>query len=161
MAKSHFNILYFVVLPVLLLTLAGCANTNDKQQLAPAPRAPRVELALAPDSVLPDYLHDADSKVKDAYRFAVANPDVLTEIPCYCGCVKMGHRDNLACYLKANPSGGSIEFENHAIGCGVCVDITQDVMGLMRQGLSLKSIRAYVDLEYSKYGPSTNTPPVE
>jgi hypothetical protein len=41
------------------------------------------------------------------------------------------------------------------------VDITQDVMGLKRQGLNLKSIRAYVDLEYSKYGPSTNTPPVE
>ena len=161
MKKLCFRSLSFIILAVLLLGLVGCANQGAIQRLAPTPTAVHVEVALAPSSALPDFLHDADSKIKDAYRFAIANPDVLTKIPCYCGCVAMGHRDNLACYLKDPHPGGSIEFDNHAYGCGVCVDITQDVMRLMRQGHNLKSIRAYVDAEYSHYAAPTNTPPVE
>ena len=33
-------------------------------------------------------------------------------------------------------------------------------MQLMREGKDLKEIRAYIDTEYSKYGPSTDTEPV-
>jgi hypothetical protein len=33
-------------------------------------------------------------------------------------------------------------------------------MRLMREGKDLKEIRDYVDAEYSKYGPSTDTKPV-
>lgn len=34
-------------------------------------------------------------------------------------------------------------------------------MRLLREGKDLKEIRAYIDAEYSKYGPPTNTQPVE
>jgi hypothetical protein len=34
-------------------------------------------------------------------------------------------------------------------------------MRLMAEGKDLKEIRAYVDAEYSQYGPSTNTEPIE
>jgi hypothetical protein len=34
-------------------------------------------------------------------------------------------------------------------------------MRLMRDGKDLKEIRAYVDAEYSKYGPPTDTKPVQ
>jgi hypothetical protein len=40
------------------------------------------------------------------------------------------------------------------------VDITRDVMRLLREGQDLKEIRAYIDAEYSQYGPSTDTQPV-
>jgi cytochrome c-type biogenesis protein CcmH/NrfF len=40
------------------------------------------------------------------------------------------------------------------------VDITRDVMRMLNQGASLKEIRAYVDRTYSRFGPSTPTPPV-
>ena len=33
-------------------------------------------------------------------------------------------------------------------------------MRLMKEGKDLKDIRAYIDAEYSKYGPSTNTEPI-
>lgn len=33
-------------------------------------------------------------------------------------------------------------------------------MRLMKEGRDLKEIRAYIDAEYSKYGPSTNTEPI-
>ncbi|MBI1881200.1 MAG: hypothetical protein HYR94_23720 [Chloroflexi bacterium] len=161
MIKLRFTIFNFAILPVLLLGIAGCVNAGARQQLAPTPKAPQVELALAPNLALPDFVQDAEPKIKDAYRFAIANPEVLTKIPCYCGCGQMGHRHALDCYLKDIRPDGSIEFDNHAYGCGVCVDITQDVMKMMRQGQNLQTIRAYVDLEYSKYAPPTNTPAIE
>jgi hypothetical protein len=35
------------------------------------------------------------------------------------------------------------------------VDITRDVMRLMREGRGEAEIRAYIDATYSKFGPST------
>ena len=40
------------------------------------------------------------------------------------------------------------------------MDITRDVMRMLDEGKSLKEIRAYVDRSYSRFGPSTPTPPV-
>ncbi len=40
------------------------------------------------------------------------------------------------------------------------MDITRDVMRMLDQGKSLKDIRAYADRTYSRFGPSTPTPPV-
>jgi Protein of unknown function with PCYCGC motif len=47
-----------------------------------------------------------------------------------------------------------VTFDSHALGCSICVDITQDAMRLLRQGKSVQDIRAYVDQTYSRYGPS-------
>lgn len=74
------------------------------------------ELTLAPESALPDFVRDAAPQVKEAYRFAIANPEVLKAFPCYCGCGAMGHKNNLQCYIKDIRADGSIEFENHAFG---------------------------------------------
>ena len=53
------------------------------------------------------------------------------------------------------------EFDNHAAGCMICVDITQDTMRLLRQGKELKAIRAYIDTTYSQYAAPTKTEPIE
>jgi len=34
-------------------------------------------------------------------------------------------------------------------------------MRLMQAGQDLKEIRAYIDAEYSQYGPSTDTEPIQ
>jgi hypothetical protein len=34
-------------------------------------------------------------------------------------------------------------------------------MRLLRDGKELKEIRAYIDAEYSKYGPPTDTQPIQ
>jgi hypothetical protein len=44
---------------------------------------------------------------------------------------------------------------NHAIGCSICADITQDTMTMLDQGKTVKEIHDYVDQTYAKYGPST------
>ncbi len=115
-------------------------------------------VALAPVSALPDFVREAPENVQEAYRFAVANPEELAQYPCYCGCGGMGHTSNLSCYVQEINEDGTIVFDEHAMGCGICVDIAQDVMRLMEEGQSPQEIRAYVDATYSQFGPSTDTP---
>jgi hypothetical protein len=103
---------------------------------------------------MPAEAQSAPVSVQQAYQFAVANPDVLQHIPCYCGCGKMGHTSNYACYVAGTEANGAVKFDSHALGCSICVDITQDTMRLLRQGQSVQEIRTYVDNAYSRYGPS-------
>ncbi len=40
------------------------------------------------------------------------------------------------------------------------MDITRDVMHMLDEGNAVKTIRAAIEKKYSKYGPTTPTPPV-
>jgi hypothetical protein len=105
---------------------------------------------------MPDFVQNALPKTQEAYQFAVAHPDALLTIPCYCGCSTMGHKNNQDCYIKTL-ANGQVTFDNHAAFCGVCVDITHDVMRLQTEGKTPLQIRTYIDSQYSSVGPSTNT----
>ena len=111
-------------------------------------------LAMASMASMPAEVKSAPTTVQQAYQFAAANPDVMKQIPCYCGCGKMGHTSNYSCYVQGVDSNGTITFDNHALGCSICVDITQDTMRLLKQGKTATEIKASVDQTYSKYGPS-------
>jgi hypothetical protein len=101
--KPGFALLSFIILLAVAVVVGACGSAE-------------AELSLAPESELPDFVQDAPPQVKEAYRFAIANPDVLSAFPCYCGCGAMGHQNNLQCYIKEVKADGSIEFENHAFG---------------------------------------------
>ncbi len=133
-----------IVLSLLMLVLSGCASSTNA--------------ASQPSMTMPDFVRDAPAAVKEAYQYAAAHPDELEKYPCYCGCGKMGHTSNRSCYIKEIAANGTITFDNHAAGCGICVDITKDVMRLKAEGQSSRQIRTYIDAQYSSYGPSTNTP---
>jgi hypothetical protein len=108
---------------------------------------------LAPVSQLPSAAQKAPTRVREAYQFAVANPDLLQHIPCYCGCGAMGHTSNYSCYVKESKADGTTVFDEHALGCSLCVDISQDVMRLKREGKSPGDIRAFIVSTYSQFGP--------
>jgi hypothetical protein len=126
-----------------LLLLTACSGAGADQSLS-----------MAPLAEMPAEVQSAPVTVQQAYQFAVANPEVLEEIPCYCGCGAMGHTSNYACYVADENLDGSPVFDNHALGCSICVDITLDTMRLMKEGQSLQEIRAYIDQTYAQYGPS-------
>jgi hypothetical protein len=105
-------------------------------------------------SEMPAEVQSAPEIVRGAYQFAVANPDVLTQLPCYCGCGGMGHTSNYACYVAGENEDGVMEFDNHALGCSICVDITADAMRMLDEGKSMTEIRTFVDQTYSAFGPS-------
>ena len=112
---------------------------------------------MMPLGQMPAEVQSAPVSVQQAYQFAAANPVVMQQIPCYCGCGAMGHTSNYSCYVQNVGANATITFDNHALGCSICVDITQDVMRLQRDGKSPQEIRSYIDSTYSRYG-SSNQP---
>lgn len=159
-----------LALLVLLVILVGCSpNTPPAKpisepssiMLTPTVHTADVhgrEITLASKSLLPNFVGGAPARTQEAYQFAIAYPNELKNYPCYCGCVGQGHRDNLDCYISNIDETGKISFDTHAVGCTICADITQDVMRMMREGLSTKDIRTYIDDTYRSSGPSTDTP---
>ena len=72
--------------------------------------------ALAPESALPVNIRQAPTNVRDAYRFAIANREILGQIPCYCGCGTERHKSNADCYIKDVRPDGSIVFDPMSFG---------------------------------------------
>ncbi len=72
--------------------------------------------ALAPESALPANIRQAPPNVRDAYRFAIANRDILSQIPCYCGCGTERHKSNADCYIKDVKPDGSVVFDPMSFG---------------------------------------------
>jgi hypothetical protein len=131
---------------VIILISAGCTGASNQ----PGSN----DLSMAPMADMPAEVQAAPVSVQEAYRFAAANSEILSHIPCYCGCGAMGHTSNYACYVSGKNEDGSLAFDTHALGCSICVDITQDSMRLLKEGKSVAEILAYVDQTYSQYGPS-------
>jgi len=71
--------------------------------------------ALAPESALPTKIREAPPSVREAYRFAIANRDILKQIPCYCGC-GAEHPSNAECYIKEVKPNGEIVFDPMSFG---------------------------------------------
>jgi hypothetical protein len=136
-----------LVLMALISTLAaGCSVATSQNATS--------EMKMAPLASMPADVQQAPASVQQAYQFAAANMEVMQQIPCYCGCGAMGHTSNYACYVSGQNPDGSLAFDAHALGCSICVDITQDSMRLLGQGKTVPEIRSYVDSTYAKYGPS-------
>jgi hypothetical protein len=142
-----------IYLPILALflvsSLAGCGGAAKT-----AVPAGGHELHMAPLSDMPDEVKSAPVVTQQAYQFAFANPEIVQQIPCNCGCGAMGHTSNYSCYVQRADDKGNVVYDPHALGCSICVDITQDTMRLLREGRSPQDIKAYVDKTYSRYGPS-------
>jgi hypothetical protein len=64
----------------------------------------------------PARFQQAAPEVQEAYRFAVANPDVLQYMPCYCGCVNQGHTSNKDCYIDAIRADGLVVLDPISFG---------------------------------------------
>ena len=103
--------------------------------------------------MLPAEMQSAPTTVRESYQFAVANPDALKNVPCYCGCGAMGHTSNYSCYVKQVQNDGKVVFDSHALGCSLCVDITQEVMKGTRAGRSPAQIHDQVVAAFSQFGP--------
>jgi hypothetical protein len=140
------------LLVVILLILSSGLLVNGCS--AKPAGAEEQEIAMASMENMPQSVKDAPVTVQESYQFAVANPEVLKQIPCYCGCGNMGHTSNYSCYVQSQSPNKELAFDEHALGCGICVDITQDTMRLMRQGKGVSEIRSYIDSTYSQYGPT-------
>ena len=140
------NLFLGSILLILGLLITACRGSSGSDQSHAYDMASMAEMPMEVQS--------APQVVQAAYQFAAANPEVLTQLPCYCGCGGMGHTSNYSCYVSGENPDGSLIYDNHALGCSICVDITQDAMRMLDEGQPLTEIRSYVDQTYSAFGPS-------
>jgi Protein of unknown function with PCYCGC motif len=140
------KLLFLSLIVVLLSTMISACSTQSQSN--------DNDLHMMSLDQMPAEVQSAPVTVQTAYQFAAANPDIMKNIPCYCGCGNVGHTSNYKCYVSSVDDTGNIKWDSHALGCSICVDITQDVMRMLKDGKSPQDARAYVDVTYSKYGPS-------
>lgn len=121
-------------------------------------------LALAPAALgcarsssaeFPSFVYTSSTSLS-AYKVAVANQDVLSSLPCYCGCgPSLEHKNLKECFIKADGS-----FDDHAATCDLCGKEAVDAARWLKEGKSVKQIRELIDAKYSVFGNPTDTPPV-
>lgn len=139
---------------IFFLLLIGAIALSGLSACAPQSESSDIHLNMTSMDMLPAEVQSAPVTVRESYQFASANPDLMQNIPCYCGCGNVGHTSNYSCYVEGQDDKGNLRWDSHALGCSICVDITQDVMRLLKDGKSSQDIRASIDATYSKYGPS-------
>ena len=105
---------------------------------------------------LPRYAYRSEPALA-SYRYAVAAPALLAQLPCYCGCGKLEGFENLRdCFISA-----AGDFNAHGANCQTCIDEALDAKKLQAQSLPMAQIRRVIDETYRGRGTPTTTPPVE
>ncbi len=123
-----------LLLPALVV-VAACGGSSESEELS---------LATLPASVAA------------RYRFVEAHPELVEQLPCYCGCGEsQGHRSLRDCFVR--DTGG---YDSHAAGCGICLLEADDAERLYAEGETVAAIRTFIDARYGAVGRSTDTPPV-
>ena len=98
--------------------------------------------------------------VKAAYEFAARHPEVISYVPCFCGCERGGHTSNESCFV-AGRHQGTITWDNHGAGCEICLDVATETMQMYNAGASVAQIRQLIEKKYAGlYEGHTPTPPV-
>ncbi|MEP7309237.1 MAG: PCYCGC motif-containing (lipo)protein [Acidobacteriota bacterium] len=128
------------------------------------PPAPAVALAPHPQKdypplELPAYpLGRSPEVITAAYRFAAEHPEVLTYVPCFCGCERSGHKGNEDCFVKSRAANGDVsEWEPHGMECNVCVDVATQAKQMYSSGASVRDIRAAVEQKWAKQAEEMHT----
>jgi hypothetical protein len=135
--------------------VAACAPVS---YAAPSATGRPASLAIPAKDVWPLQYRQASAASKDAYAFAMAHPEILHYMPCFCGCGLEGHRDNYDCFIREQTGPGTYLLDPHGLSCGVCVGVALDSKALLAQGLSRPAIRGSIDARWTAAGPATATP---
>lgn len=155
----HFQRLAAIMALLLVLGMgaAACSSPEAGHSKGKAERGySAADVAANRTAALPSYV---TADMRDGYEYALAHPEQLQYMPCYCGCgMNAGHKSNLECYIAGVDENGTAVFDNHASFCAVCLEITRDAKRLSAAGKPLKEIRAYVDQTHGEKGPGTDTP---
>jgi hypothetical protein len=93
--------------------------------------------------------------VTAAYQFAAEHPEILSYVPCFCGCERSGHQGNHDCFIKERaPNGDVISWDPHGVDCAVCIDVANRSRQMHAAGASARDIRAAIDKEFGALYPT-------
>ena len=98
--------------------------------------------------------------VTAAFQFAAEHPEVLSYVPCFCGCQQGGHKGNHDCFVRSRAANGDvIEWEEHGVECAVCIDVATRSRQLLASGASVTEIRAAIEREFLPSAPTMTPTP--
>ena len=147
-AVTHKN-KKLVLLPIALaaailliaLVAAGCGGQADE--------------GVSVDVKFPEFVYRSEDSLK-GYRIAVAYPEVLEFVPCYCGCERDAekYRSLKDCFINRQTG----DYDEHAAGCAICLEEAMDIGRWKKEGMSTKEIRERIDEQYKERGEPTDTP---
>lgn len=120
-----------VMAAIAWVSLRGTNETADESAVA----------AKGADVLSPTLFND--EKTRAAYQVAKDIPEVLEQLPCFCGCMtSFGHKNNLFCFK-----------DQHGSGCSICQDIALDARKMHDQGMSIAQIQDSIKAKYARYQP--------
>ncbi len=97
--------------------------------------------------------------VRATYDFAAQHPEILSFVPCYCGCGADGHKANDSCFVARRDARGNVlEWDTHGFGCTICVDVAREAMQLYSSGADVHSIRAAIEKKWTPGNAAGKTP---
>jgi hypothetical protein len=95
-----------------------------------------------------------------AYQFAAEHPEILSYVPCFCGCERAGHSGNHDCFVKSRaPNGDVTEWDPHGVECTVCIDVANRSRQMFASGASVRDIRAAIEKEFAPVFPGRTPTP--
>jgi len=143
-------------------TMAAGATTMAPAQMTPGANSDNPLFVAADLPLLPAGAPSAPrplTVVKAAYEFAARHPEVIGYVPCFCGCERGGHKSNESCFV-AGRRNKSVTWDNHGIGCEICLDVATETMQMYNAGASVAQIRELIEKKYAHlYEGHTPTPP--
>jgi hypothetical protein len=141
---------------------AAVASTDAAQAAPAVPLKPHKQANLPPlpfQAYAPPRPPDV---VRAAYVFAAEHPEILSYVPCFCGCERSGHKGNEDCFVaRRDGAGDVVEWEPHGLDCAVCLDVARDAQQMYSSGASVRDIRAAIEKKWSgaaARGTHTHTP---
>src|SRR2546426_5196341 len=108
-------------------TQTQAAPTSSPVQTAatppePPPAPPAAALGPHPQANLPllPFVSGPPARpievVRAVYQFAAEHPEVVSYVPCYCGCERAGHRGSEDCFVASRGANGDVEsWEPHGM----------------------------------------------
>ena len=168
--RRSFKPLVVLALVAIMVAVGGFiyarSGRSAAQSSAQPAAVPEVAQRPHPQKTLPPLPVQAYAPprppdvVRAAYVFAAEHPEVLSYVPCFCGCERGGHRGNEDCFVTARDANGDVtEWEPHGLDCTVCIDVATEARQMFTSGASVRDIRAAVEKKWAGFhGGHTPTP---
>jgi uncharacterized protein with PCYCGC motif len=142
------------------------AEHADHGQATPAASAPWANMgphkqaSYPPMPTQPYAPPRSPDVVRAAYMFAAEHPEILSYVPCFCGCERGGHKGNEDCFIAARGANGDVTaWEPHGLDCAVCIDVATEARTMFNSGANVRDIRAAVEKKFAGFnGGHTPTP---
>jgi len=152
--------------PAATLLLALALGVAAAAQQAHAPVKKTTRLAPHPQENLPPLdlpayqLPRPNDVIRHTYKYAAEHPEVLSYMPCFCGCEMGGHKSNEDCFVMSRGKNGDVTaWTEHGMVCAMCLAVAERAEAMCSKGATPAEARADIIKRYGQLtGTMTPTP---